>query len=26
VADAIAKHAGRPGHRYVNYDGTELPW
>ena len=26
VADAIARHAGRPGNRYVNYDGTELPW
>jgi NAD(P)-dependent dehydrogenase (short-subunit alcohol dehydrogenase family) len=26
VADAIAKHAGRPGNRYVNYDGSELPW
>jgi NAD(P)-dependent dehydrogenase (short-subunit alcohol dehydrogenase family) len=26
VADAIAQHAARPGHRYVNYDGTELPW
>lgn len=25
VANAIAKHE-RPGHRYVNYDGTELPW
>ena len=26
VADAIASHAGKPGNRYVNYDGTELPW
>jgi NAD(P)-dependent dehydrogenase (short-subunit alcohol dehydrogenase family) len=26
VANAIAKHASEPGHRYVNYDGTELPW
>jgi NAD(P)-dependent dehydrogenase (short-subunit alcohol dehydrogenase family) len=26
VANAIAKHAGTPGNRYVNYDGTELPW
>jgi NAD(P)-dependent dehydrogenase (short-subunit alcohol dehydrogenase family) len=26
VANAIEKHAGKPGHRYVNYDGTELPW
>jgi NAD(P)-dependent dehydrogenase (short-subunit alcohol dehydrogenase family) len=26
VADAIGRHAGKPGHRYVNYDGTELPW
>ena len=26
VADAIAQHAGQPGHRNVNYDGTELPW
>jgi len=26
VADAIEKHDTRPGHRYVNYDGTELPW
>ena len=26
VADAIARHAGRPGNRYVNYDGSELPW
>lgn len=26
VANAIEKHAGKPGHRYVNYDGTELSW
>jgi NAD(P)-dependent dehydrogenase (short-subunit alcohol dehydrogenase family) len=26
VANAIAKHAGKPGHRFVNYDGSELPW
>jgi NAD(P)-dependent dehydrogenase (short-subunit alcohol dehydrogenase family) len=26
VADAIARHAGKPGNRYVSYDGTELPW
>ena len=26
VANAIEKHAERPGHRYVNYDGSELPW
>jgi NAD(P)-dependent dehydrogenase (short-subunit alcohol dehydrogenase family) len=26
VADAIERHAGAPGHRYVNYDGGELPW
>jgi NAD(P)-dependent dehydrogenase (short-subunit alcohol dehydrogenase family) len=26
VANAIEKHAGEPGHRYVNYDGSELPW
>jgi NAD(P)-dependent dehydrogenase (short-subunit alcohol dehydrogenase family) len=26
VANAIARHAGKPGSRYVNYDGTELPW
>lgn len=26
VANAIEKHARKPGHRYVNYDGTELPW
>jgi NAD(P)-dependent dehydrogenase (short-subunit alcohol dehydrogenase family) len=26
VANAIGQHAGKPGHRYVNYDGTELPW
>jgi NAD(P)-dependent dehydrogenase (short-subunit alcohol dehydrogenase family) len=26
VANAIEKHAGRPGNRYVNYDGTELAW
>lgn len=26
VANAIATHAGRPGHRYVNYDGSELAW
>jgi NAD(P)-dependent dehydrogenase (short-subunit alcohol dehydrogenase family) len=26
VANAIAAHAGKPGNRYVNYDGTELPW
>lgn len=26
VASAIEKHAEKPGHRYVNYDGTELPW
>jgi NAD(P)-dependent dehydrogenase (short-subunit alcohol dehydrogenase family) len=26
VVDAIARHAGTPGNRYVNYDGSELPW
>ena len=26
VANAIARHATAPGHRYVNYDGTELSW
>ena len=26
VANAIAQHAGNPGHRFVNYDGSELPW
>jgi len=26
VANAIGKHAGKPGSRSVNYDGTELPW
>jgi NAD(P)-dependent dehydrogenase (short-subunit alcohol dehydrogenase family) len=26
VANAVAKHAGQPGHRFVSYDGTELPW
>jgi len=26
VANAIKKHAATPGHRYVNYDGSELPW
>jgi len=26
VANAIEKHARKSGHRYVNYDGAELPW
>jgi NAD(P)-dependent dehydrogenase (short-subunit alcohol dehydrogenase family) len=26
VADAIQKHAKKPGHRYVHYDGSELAW
>jgi NAD(P)-dependent dehydrogenase (short-subunit alcohol dehydrogenase family) len=26
VANAIEKHSRKAGHRYVNYDGTELPW
>lgn len=26
VANAIEKHSMEPGHRYVNYDGSELPW
>ena len=26
VANAIETHGRKPGHRYVNYDGTELPW
>jgi NAD(P)-dependent dehydrogenase (short-subunit alcohol dehydrogenase family) len=26
VANAVAAHAGKPGHRYVNYDGAELAW
>jgi NAD(P)-dependent dehydrogenase (short-subunit alcohol dehydrogenase family) len=26
VANAIEKHTKQPGHRYVNYDGTELAW
>ena len=26
VANAIDQHGKRAGHRYLNYDGTELPW
>ena len=26
VANAVAQHSRAPGHRYVNYDGSELPW
>jgi NAD(P)-dependent dehydrogenase (short-subunit alcohol dehydrogenase family) len=26
VANAIEKHSRKAGHRYVNYDGSELPW
>lgn len=26
VANAIARQDKKPGHRYVNYDGSELPW
>ena len=26
VANAIDRHGKTPGHRYLNYDGTELPW
>jgi NAD(P)-dependent dehydrogenase (short-subunit alcohol dehydrogenase family) len=26
VANAIAAHTGKPGNRYVNYDGAELAW
>ena len=26
VANAIERHGNEPGHRFVNYDGTELPW
>jgi NAD(P)-dependent dehydrogenase (short-subunit alcohol dehydrogenase family) len=26
VANAIEQHGRTPGHRYVNYDGDELPW
>ena len=26
VANAIEQHGKTPGHRFVNYDGTELPW
>ena len=26
VANAIQNRPGKAGHRYVNYDGTELPW
>lgn len=26
VANAINQHSKTPGHRYVNYDGKELPW
>jgi len=26
VANAIEKHGKKPGNRFVNYDGTELPW
>ena len=26
VANALEKHADKPGNRFVNYDGTELPW
>src|SRR3954462_8240385 len=26
VANAIEQHSQKPGNRFVNYDGTELPW
>ena len=26
VANAIEQHSAQPGNRFVNYDGTELPW
>ena len=26
VASAVEKHSKAPGHRFVNYDGIELPW
>jgi NAD(P)-dependent dehydrogenase (short-subunit alcohol dehydrogenase family) len=26
VANAIEQHSARPGNRFVNYDGAELPW
>jgi hypothetical protein len=26
VANAIEKHGAQPGNRFVNYDGSELPW
>ena len=26
VANALEKHADKSGNRFVNYDGTELPW
>ncbi len=26
VANAIEQHGDKPGHRFVNYDGAELPW
>jgi len=26
VANAVEKHSREPGHRFVNYDGSELPW
>ena len=26
VANAIEQHGRTPGHRYVSYDGTQLPW
>lgn len=26
VANAVEKHGKKAGHRYVNYDGSELPW
>ena len=26
VANAIEQHSAQPGNRFVNYDGSELPW
>ncbi len=26
VANVIETHGTKPGHRYLNYDGSELPW
>ncbi|MFC0633558.1 SDR family NAD(P)-dependent oxidoreductase [Brevundimonas balnearis] len=26
IADQIAAHAGKPGHRFIGWNGRELPW